>query len=131
MAPPPAARQGLGLAAALATVSIWASFMLVTRNAVDGAFTVAELIFLRMVPADILLALAMLSKGVVPHGLPPAGPALDDDRRAHRLPGTADAWPSVGLGCRGAGARDHAVLGGPRGLGACGRAAGPPSAGWS
>jgi len=62
-------RRTSGIAAALATVWIWASFLLVTRFAVDGSFTVAEILFLRLVPAALLLAPVMLRLGVVPRGL--------------------------------------------------------------
>lgn len=56
----------LGLIAALATVTIWASFMLVTRFAVTSSFTVEELLFLRLVPGAIVLAPVMWKLGVMP-----------------------------------------------------------------
>jgi drug/metabolite transporter (DMT)-like permease len=59
----------LGLAAALATVSIWAAFMLVTRFAVQGSFTVEEILILRLVPAALLMAPFMWRLGVMPRGL--------------------------------------------------------------
>lgn len=61
--------RSAGIAAALATVCIWAGFMLITRFAVSGRFTVAELVFLRLVPAAILLAPIMWRFGVLPRGL--------------------------------------------------------------
>jgi len=60
--------RALGLIAALATVTIWAAFMLVTRFAVQGSFTVEELLFLRLVPAAIVMSPVMWRLGVVPHG---------------------------------------------------------------
>lgn len=58
----------LGLTAALATVTIWASFMLVTRFAVTSSFTVEELLFLRLVPGAIVMAPVMWKLGVMPRG---------------------------------------------------------------
>ncbi|MGB3245823.1 MAG: DMT family transporter [Sulfitobacter sp.] len=60
--------RALGLVAALATVTIWAAFMLVTRFAVQGSFTVEELLILRLVPAAVVMAPVMLRLGVVPRG---------------------------------------------------------------
>lgn len=60
---------GAGALAAVATVSIWASFMLVSRHAVGGSFTVAELLFLRLAPAALLCLPVMIRKGVIPRGL--------------------------------------------------------------
>ena len=57
-----------GLAAALATVTIWAAFMLVTRFAVQGSFTVEELLVLRLVPGAVVMAPVMWRLGVIPHG---------------------------------------------------------------
>jgi drug/metabolite transporter (DMT)-like permease len=54
--------------AALATVTIWAAFMLVTRFAVQGSFTVEELLILRLVPAAMVMVPVMLRMGVVPRG---------------------------------------------------------------
>jgi drug/metabolite transporter (DMT)-like permease len=59
----------LGLAAALATVSIWAAFMLVTRFAVQGSFTVEEILILRLIPAALLMIPVMFRLGVMPRGL--------------------------------------------------------------
>lgn len=58
----------LGVAAALATVTIWAAFLLVTRFAVQGSFTVEEVLVLRLVPAAIVLAPVMWRLGLVPRG---------------------------------------------------------------
>lgn len=58
----------LGLVAALATVTIWATFLLVTRFAVKGSFTVEEVLVLRLIPAALLMAPAMWKLGVIPRG---------------------------------------------------------------
>lgn len=58
----------LGLVAALATVTIWAAFMLVTRFAVQGSFTVEELLILRLAPGAFVMAPVMWRLGVMPHG---------------------------------------------------------------
>lgn len=58
----------VGLLAALATVTIWAAFMLVTRFAVQGNFTIEEILFLRLVPGAIVMAPVMLRLGVLPRG---------------------------------------------------------------
>jgi len=58
----------LGLSAALATVTIWASFMLVTRFAVQASFTVEEILVLRLVPGALVMAPVMWRMGVVPRG---------------------------------------------------------------
>lgn len=69
-AAPPANVRALGVLAALATVCIWASFLLVSRfAAVGGSFTAAELLFLRLAPAAVLLAPVMIRRGVMPKGL--------------------------------------------------------------
>lgn len=60
--------RALGLVAALATVTIWASFMLVTRFAVQGSFTVEELLVLRLVPGALVMAPVMWRLGVMPRG---------------------------------------------------------------
>lgn len=67
--PRPSASPLLGVGAALLTVCIWASFMLVTRHALDGSFTVPEILFLRLVPAAVLLIPVMWRLGVFPRGL--------------------------------------------------------------
>ncbi|MHA6263515.1 DMT family transporter [Arenibacterium sp. CAU 1754] len=58
----------LGLLAALATVTIWAAFMLVTRFAVQGSFTVEEILILRLVPGALVMAPVMWRLGVMPRG---------------------------------------------------------------
>ena len=60
--------RALGLVAALATVTIWAAFMLVTRFAVQGSFTVEELLVLRLVPGALVMAPLMWRLGVMPYG---------------------------------------------------------------
>ena len=59
----------VGIAAACGAVLIWASFLIVTRFAVQGSFTVAELLLLRLLPALLLLAPVMWRDGVLPRGL--------------------------------------------------------------
>jgi drug/metabolite transporter (DMT)-like permease len=56
----------LGIAAALSAVTIWAVFLLVTRFAVQGSFTVEELLILRLVPSALLLVPLMWRLGVRP-----------------------------------------------------------------
>jgi len=56
------------LAAALASVTIWAAFMLVTRFAVQGSFTVEEIMILRIVPGALVMAPVMWRLGVLPRG---------------------------------------------------------------
>ncbi len=58
-----------GIAAACAAVMIWGGFLIVTRFAVQGTFTVPELLLLRLVPAAILVAPVMWRQGVLPSGL--------------------------------------------------------------
>ena len=60
--------RALGLSAALATVAIWAAFLLVTRYAVQGNFTVEEILILRIVPGALIMAPVMWRLGVMPHG---------------------------------------------------------------
>ena len=60
--------RALGLLAAVATVSIWAAFLLVTRYAVQGSFTVEEVMVLRIVPGAVVLIPVMLRLGVMPGG---------------------------------------------------------------
>ncbi|MEM6439840.1 MAG: DMT family transporter [Pseudomonadota bacterium] len=70
--PPPGGRPGAfpgaGTLAALSFVSIWATFILLSRFALGGSFTVAELLFLRLAPAALVLAPVMIRKGVIPKG---------------------------------------------------------------
>ena len=56
----------LGLVAALLTVSIWASFLVGTRFAVKGNFTVEEVLILRLVPGAIALSPLMLKFDLIP-----------------------------------------------------------------
>lgn len=67
---PAAGSRAAGIATACAAVLIWASFLIITRFAVQGSFTVAELLLLRLVPAAVLLAPVMWRDGVLPRGLP-------------------------------------------------------------
>lgn len=60
--------RALGLAAALATVTIWAAFLLGTRFAVKGDFTVEEILVLRLVPAALVMSPFMWRLGVLPRG---------------------------------------------------------------
>lgn len=58
----------LGLTAALASVSIWAAFLLGTRFAVQGSFTVEEILVLRLVPAALVMGPVMWRLGIIPRG---------------------------------------------------------------
>ena len=58
----------MGLLAALLTVSIWASFLIGTRFAVKGNFTVEEILILRLVPGAIALSPLMLKFDLIPRG---------------------------------------------------------------
>jgi len=60
--------HSLGLAAALATVAIWAVFLLGTRSAVSGKFTVEEVLVLRLGTASLITLPFMLKLGVVLRG---------------------------------------------------------------
>lgn len=60
--------RSLGLAAAFTTVMIWAAFLLVTRFAVQGSFTVEEILVLRLAPGFLVMAPVMWRLGVMPHG---------------------------------------------------------------
>ncbi len=60
--------RALGLAAALATVTIWAAFLLGTRFAVQGSFTVEEILVLRLIPATLVMSPVMWRLGVIPRG---------------------------------------------------------------
>ncbi|MEE2775001.1 MAG: DMT family transporter [Pseudomonadota bacterium] len=57
-----------GLLAAFFTVSIWALFLLATRFAVRGEFTVEEVLILRLVPGAILMAPLMFKLDLLPRG---------------------------------------------------------------
>ena len=59
--------RAFGLLAALASVMIWAAFVLSTRFAVKGNFKVEEVIILRLLPAALVMAPLMLNLGIIPH----------------------------------------------------------------
>ena len=59
-----------GLFAAIATVTIWAAFMLVTRFAVQDNFTVEEVLVLRLIPGAIVMIPWMWKLGILPRGMP-------------------------------------------------------------
>ena len=54
----------LGVLAALATVTIWAAFLIGTRFAVSGNLTVDEVLILRLVPAFLIMLPLMFKLGV-------------------------------------------------------------------
>ena len=58
--------RAFGLIAAIATVTIWAGFMLITRFAVKSDFTVEELLVLRLLPGAIVMIPWMLKLIVMP-----------------------------------------------------------------
>ena len=58
--------RAFGLIAAIATVTIWAGFMLITRFAVKSDFTVEELLVLRLLPGAIVMIPLMLKLVVMP-----------------------------------------------------------------
>ena len=58
----------LGLFCAIATVSIWAAFLVGTRFAVKGSFTVQEILFLRLMPAALIMSPFMIKLGIWPKG---------------------------------------------------------------
>ncbi|MFG6637842.1 DMT family transporter [Sulfitobacter sp. 1A12126] len=58
----------LGLWAALATVMIWAGFLVITRFGVASSFTVEEIMILRLVPGALVMAPFMWRLGVMPRG---------------------------------------------------------------
>ena len=78
----------IGLAAALATVTIWAVFLLVTRFAVQGSFTVEELLVLRLVPGALIMAPFMWRLGVMP-------PPVSWPRAAILMLGASAVFPFV------------------------------------
>ena len=61
--------RAFGLFAAIATVTIWAVFMLVTRFAVQGNFTVEEVLVLRLIPGAIVMIPWMWKLGILPRGV--------------------------------------------------------------
>ena len=80
--------RAFGLFAALATVMIWAVFLLATRFAVTSSFTVEEILILRLVPSCIVMAPVMWSLGVMPRG-------LSWPRAAMLMFGASAVFPSV------------------------------------
>ena len=60
--------RAFGLFAAIATVMIWAAFMLITRSAVQGDFTVEEILVLRLIPGLIVMMPVMWKLGIMPIG---------------------------------------------------------------
>ena len=58
----------MGVIAALATVTIWAAFLVGTRFAVSGNLTVDEVLVLRLVPAFLIMLPLMLKLGVIVKG---------------------------------------------------------------
>jgi len=58
----------LGVLAAVATVAIWAAFLVGTRFAVSGNLTVDEVLVLRLVPAFLIMLPLMLKLGVIIRG---------------------------------------------------------------
>ena len=62
-------KTAFGFFAAIFTVLIWASFMLVTRLSLQGNFTVEEIITLRLLPAFLIMSPFMFKLGVIPHKL--------------------------------------------------------------
>ena len=57
-----------GVIAALATVTIWAAFLIGTRFAVSGNLTVDEVLILRLVPAFVIMLPLMFKLGVIVRG---------------------------------------------------------------
>ena len=60
--------RAFGLIAALLTVTIWATFLLVTRFAIQGNFTVEEVLILRLVPGAVAMIPFMLRYDLLPRG---------------------------------------------------------------
>ena len=58
----------LGVLAALATVTIWAAFLIGTRFAVSGNLTVDEVLILRLVPAFLIMLPLMFKLGILVKG---------------------------------------------------------------
>ena len=57
-----------GVLAALATVTIWAAFLIGTRFAVSGNLTVDEVLILRLIPAFLIMLPLMFKLGVIIKG---------------------------------------------------------------
>jgi drug/metabolite transporter (DMT)-like permease len=68
--------RSIGFLAALATVTIWAAYMLGTRYAVQGHFTVEEIMVMRLVPAALVMSPVMWRLGVMPPGQGPLRSAM-------------------------------------------------------
>ena len=60
--------RAFGLIAALLTVTIWAAFLLVTRFAVQGDFTVEEVLILRLVPGALAMIPLIIKFDLLPLG---------------------------------------------------------------
>ena len=58
----------LGVLAALATVTIWAAFLIGTRFAVSGNLTVDEVLVLRLIPAFLIMFPLMFKLGIIIKG---------------------------------------------------------------
>ena len=58
----------VGVLAALATVAIWAAFLIGTRFAVSGNLTVDEVLIIRLVPAFLIMLPLMFKLGIVIKG---------------------------------------------------------------
>ena len=80
--------RGFGLFAAMATVTIWAGFMLITRFAVQSDFTVEELLVLRLLPGAIVMIPWMWTLGVMP-------PKMAWPRAAMLMVGASAVFPYV------------------------------------
>jgi drug/metabolite transporter (DMT)-like permease len=61
--------KSIGVLAALLTVTIWAMFLLLTRFAVVGDFTVEEVLVLRIVPGAIFLSPLLFKFDLLPKGI--------------------------------------------------------------
>ena len=79
--------RAFGLIAAIATVTIWAGFMLITRFAVKSDFTVEELLVLRLLPGAIVIIPWMWKLGVMPPKMawPRAAMLMVGASAVHRL----------------------------------------------
>jgi drug/metabolite transporter (DMT)-like permease len=80
--------RAFGLIAAIATVTIWAGFMLITRFAVKSDFTVEELLVLRLLPGAIVIIPWMWKLGVMP-------PKMAWPRAAMLMVGASAVFPYV------------------------------------
>ena len=80
--------RAFGLIAAMATVTIWAGFMLITRFAVQSDFTIEELLVLRLLPGAIVMLPWMWKLGVMP-------PKMAWPRAAMLMVGASAVFPYV------------------------------------